>query len=172
MDKIEKRVEKLSFLEKIGAVIPGFIRYARRGKRREADRLLRESISSMLKEQEHRLGSLCEVLAKEDKMDLLRRVNSIQKKIAKAADRVRYATYGASGLFDLSQVGKQELDKLYKFDAELVEEVEQIKDIIEEIVKMGNEKSGEIAKYLREIGGIIDDFNSLFSSRKKILLEE
>ena len=171
MEKIGKRVEKLSLLEKINAAIPGFIRYARRGKRREADRLLRDGISSMLKEQERNLGSLCEILAKENKMDLLGLIDTTQKKIARAADKIKYATYGASGLFDLVQVGKKELDRLYNFDAGFIEKVEEVKAAVEETKKLEDRPDKEIANQLKELNKLVGNLNNLIDSRKEILLE-
>lgn len=118
-------------LEKgISEVLPGYKGYKQKELRREADKLLRDTIAERMRTVKTQLDSLQQDLISAGKFDLLDETGSAATQIQTFIDRVKNATYGYSGLFDAVRVKEDDLDRLYEFDAMLMDYVDRIESAI------------------------------------------
>lgn len=110
--------------------LPGYKGYKQKQVRREADKLLRDTIAKRMQTVKSQLDAFQTDLISAGKIDLLDETGSAATQIQTFIDRVRTATYGYSGLFDTVRVDEQDLDRLYEFDATLLDYAERIERAI------------------------------------------
>ena len=116
--------------DKIGSLIPGYKGYAERDGRRNCDKQLRSILSSKLIECENTLvNRINEAITNSDK-SLMRKVEVCRKFINTTQSKVNYAPYGESGFFSDQQIKEDELMKIYHFDLDMAEVVDEIENII------------------------------------------
>ena len=121
---------KASILDKIGSLIPGYRGYAERDGRRNCDKQLRSTLSLKLFECENVLvNRINEAITNSDK-PLMRKVEVCRKSINTTQSKVNYAPYGESGFFSDQQIKEDELMKIYHFDLDMAEVVDEIENIV------------------------------------------
>tara|TARA_B110000211_G_scaffold94725_1_gene110480 strand:- start:1050 stop:1514 length:465 start_codon:yes stop_codon:yes gene_type:complete len=121
---------KVSILEKIGSLIPGYRGYAERDGKRNCDKQLRSILSSKLIECENTLvNRINEAITNSDK-PLMRKIEVCRKLINTTQSKINYAPYGESGFFSDQQIKEDELMKIYHFDLDMAEVVGEIENII------------------------------------------
>jgi hypothetical protein len=130
----EKAKEDRTWLEKLGRIVPGFSGYLRKEERRDTDKILREHLAKRLERVRERLDPAMRDLTDQGGFDTLSVVNDLDR-VKKALDRligrIRYASYGYSGLFDAVKIKEDELDRLYRFDVALIERIQSLEDAID-----------------------------------------
>jgi hypothetical protein len=110
-----------NILDRIGILIPGFDGYAKRDNQRRSDKLLRTNIANTLKKVLGNIERLMKVSIKKRLSDDLMEFEEIRKTCLTIAERINYAEYGASALFDEEQIKEDELDEIYRMDEILLE---------------------------------------------------
>jgi hypothetical protein len=110
-----------NILDKIGTLIPGFDGYATRDNQRKSDKLLRTNIADTLKKVLGNIEQLMKVSIKKGLSDDLMEFEESRKACSTIAERINYAEYGASALFDEEQIKEDELDEIYRMDEILLE---------------------------------------------------
>ena len=121
---------KTNILDKLGSLIPGYRGYAERDGRRNCDKQLRSTLSLKLFECENILvNRINEAITNSDK-PLMRKVEICRKSINTTQSKVNYAPYGESGFFSDQQIKEDELMKIYHFDLDMAEVVNEIENII------------------------------------------
>ena len=115
MDEILERVRAhRPALERWLRALPGYAGYKEKELRREADRLM--VLMGILAERD---------LAQADALDeVIRRIQTM-------ADRIQVASYGYAGFFDAVHIGERELEALYRFDADLLQRLEDLETFTE-----------------------------------------
>ncbi len=96
----------------------GFIGYLERENRREADKLLRQTIAQRYEEQWDRISQLQRQLISEGKLELVDDLEAAAIKLRAFIDRARHASYGYSGFFDAVRVNEAELTRIYEYDSD------------------------------------------------------
>tara|TARA_B110000483_G_C18107149_1_gene508141 strand:+ start:426 stop:890 length:465 start_codon:yes stop_codon:yes gene_type:complete len=120
----------VNIFDKIGSLIPGYRGYAVRDGRRNCDKHLRNILSSKLIECENTLiNRTNEAIINSDK-PLMRKIEVCRKLVNTTQSKVNYAPYGESGFFSNQQIKEDELMKIYLFDLDMTELVDEIKNII------------------------------------------
>jgi len=120
--------------KKILSKIPGFSGYVERQSRRDADKLLRETIASRFEEQWQRVSALQREFISQGQIAYVDDLETAAIKLRTFADRVRRAARGYSGLFDAVKINEAELAQLYQYDAamlDLADEVGRAADNVE-----------------------------------------
>jgi len=120
-------------LEKLVASIPGYKGYKEKEMRREADRLLRETLARKYEEQWTRLNGVQKRLLASGGIEYLDDVESAANKLRGFIDKLKTAAMGYSGFFDAVKVKEDALDKLYEFDNALNDGLLQISGTIDAI---------------------------------------
>ncbi len=128
LDKIKNNMHGLE--QGISEVLPGYKGYKQKELRREADKLLRETIATRMRTVKTQLDTLQQDLISAGQFDLLDETGSAATQIQTFIDRVRTASYGYGGLFDAVRVKEEDLDRLYEFDAMMMDYVDRIESAI------------------------------------------
>lgn len=128
-----KVTSDMDLFKKIASKIPGFSGYMERQSRRDADKLLRETIASRIEEQYQRVSSLQRDFISSGEIAYVDDLESSAIKMRTFADRIRRATRGYSGLFDAVKINENELSQLYQYDAAMLDMVEEIARAIDNV---------------------------------------
>jgi len=120
-------------IESVLRRIPGFRGYLEKEYRRESDTLQREWLADCLVRAKRSLDEHTRALAEAGSIDTLPQWDRVRLRIDKLSARIRGAMRGYSGFFDLVQVDEALLDKIYDYDAKLVDEVEQFGKTLESL---------------------------------------
>jgi len=168
MTLLDRIKQNMFGLEKgISEVLPGYKGYKQKELRREADKLLRETIASRMRTVKTQLDSLQQELIEAGRYDLLDEAGSTVTQLQTFIDRVRTASYGYGGLFDAVRVKEDDLDRLYEFDATLLDYVERTEAAI------GSAReglAGEDAKSrILLIRDLAREANATFDQRREII---
>jgi hypothetical protein len=171
MDDIYEKVEgERNALEKLIDFIPGWSGYQTRQERRQADKMLRESLVTKLQEQRRRLDEAQKRLLAQGRLDLLDDLESAVTQLKTFTDRLRFASYGYAGLFDAVKIRESELQQLYAFDAALVEYATRLDTANDHLRKAISEDEG-LGETIDVIQGIVREANDTFDRREHLILE-
>ncbi len=169
-DVYEKVTDSRNALEKLSSVIPGWSGYQERQTRRKADQLLRQTLAEKLAGQRKQLDVAQKDLINHGRIDLVDDIGSAVTQLQTFIDRVRFASYGYSGLFDAAKVNEAELEQMYNFDAALFEYVERLdaaNDRLRQVIPTGE----GLVETIRIVQDICREANSTFDQREHLILE-
>ncbi len=168
-DIYEKVKEGRTGLEKLTDFIPGWSGYQERQTRRKADQLLRQTLAEKLANQRRRLDVAQKDLINHGQIDLVDDVGSAVTQLQTFIDRIRFASYGYSGLFDAAKVNQAELEQMYNFDAALVEYVERL-DAANDRLRQAIPTGEGLVETIRIVQDICREANSTFDQREHLIL--
>jgi len=168
-DILGKAQEQRNALQKVIDVIPGFGGYQKRQRRREADRLLRQTLADKLGQQRRRLSSAQKELLSHGRLDLVDDVESSVTQLKTFTDRIRFASYGYAGLFDAVKIREAELQQIYEFDAALIEYVERL-DTANDHLRGAIPEGEGLEEILDVIEEIVREANDTFDGREHLIL--
>ncbi len=171
MADIHDRVEgQLSSVERLIDKIPGWSGYQQRQKRRQADKLLRETLADQLNAQRRRMDAAQKSLIRHGRLDLVGEMESAVTQLKTFADRVIFASYGYAGLFAAVKIREAELKQLYDFDAALFEYVERLDTANDHLQAAISEGEG-LEATIDVIREIVQEANTTFDRRQRLFLE-
>jgi len=119
----EEAKAQRNILERLGDKIPGFRGFQDRELRRDVDKLQREHVSGEIGRVKAVLRDKARAYTDGGQIALLGPFDRLDRRLDGLAQSVRFADYGASGLFDAVKIGEAELERLYAFDLSLLEEL-------------------------------------------------
>lgn len=167
-DLFEKISGSRNIIEKIVHFIPGFKGYMDRNARRDADKMLRETVSIKVEQQWSRLSEIQKQLIGAGEIDKVDDVEAAAIKLRTLTDRIRTAAYGYAGFFDAVKVGEAELTKLYEFDAGLLDRAVQLSAAVDNAASSVG--SDGFAAAVRNVATIAQDALDLFQQRGDAIL--
>ncbi len=165
LDQIKGDMSNLE--ETMANVIPGYKGYKQKELRREADKLLRDTLVDRMRTVKTQLDGLQKDLISSGKFDLLDEVESAATQLQTFIDRVKTASYGYSGLFDATKVKEEDLDRLYEFDAHMMDYVERIEGAIRNASE--NIDGEEDEANIRAIRNLAREANATFDRRREYI---
>lgn len=112
-----------NILERLGEKIPGFRGFQDRELRRDVDKLQREHIAGEIGRLKTALRDRARAYTDAGQIALLGPFDRLDRQLDGLSQTVRFADYGATGLFDAVKIGEAELQRLYEFDLSLLEDV-------------------------------------------------
>lgn len=167
-DPLDKITEGKDLLGQVRNALAGFLGYWDRENRREADKLLRETIAQRYEEQWDRLSELQRELADGGNLELVGELEAAALKLRTFADRVKTAAYGYAGFFDAVRVKSDELEKIYAFDLAMLEGAEAIQRAVENIrASLGTDG---LPAAIRHLTGLAQDALDQFNRRNEVIL--
>jgi hypothetical protein len=101
-----------NILERLGDKIPGYRGFQDRELRRDVDRLLREHLASELGRLKSALRDRTRSYTDAGKIGALNGFDRLDRQIDGLSQAVRFADYGATGLFDPVKIGEDDLAQL------------------------------------------------------------
>ena len=168
MSLLEKIKGNMFGLERgIAEKLPGYKGYKQKELRRDADKLMRDTLAAKLRTVKKQIDVLQQDLISVGKYDLLDDAESAATQLQTFIDRIRTASYGYGGLFSAVRVKEEELDKVYEFDAALLDYVDRLESAIG---RVREELAGESAQSLLLIlRDLTREANSTFDERQEVI---
>ena len=168
-DQIYDKVDSdLDPFKKIASKIPGFGGYIERQKRRDSDKLLRETISDRFDQQYQRISSLQRDLISEGEIGYVDDLEASAIKLRTFSDRVRRATRGYSGLFDAVKINEEELALLYQYDAQMLDLVDEVSRAIDNVeASIG---SDGLPASIRHLKSVSQQSIDVYDRREEVIL--
>jgi hypothetical protein len=169
-DMYEKIVEEQSFLGKIASKIPGFSGYIEKGRRREADQIIRDTIGFRLEDERLRLSNVHQDLSSDIilAMDHAEPLGRAESRMMGLINKIRTAPQGYAGFFDAVKIKEEELARIYQFDAGMMDYVDEISADIDAL-QVAVHESGNISGAIRSLDTSVQEASATFNSRQEIL---
>ena len=106
--------------------IPGFKGYIERQNRRDADKVLRDTVAQHFEDQWRRTSQLQSDLVSNGQIAFVDDLEKVAIKLRTFIDKISTAPRGYSGLFDAVKINEEELESIYQFDAAFFDLAEQV----------------------------------------------
>ena len=139
-DFFEKVSSQVDPFKKLISFIPGFGGYVERQNRRDADKLLRETVARRFEEHWSRASNLQTELVNNG---MIKYVDDMEKAVISMRtfiDKISTAARGYSGMFDAVKINEKELEAIYQFDAAFFDLSDQIKSGLDNLeASLGDE---------------------------------
>jgi len=113
-------------LKKLVSNIPGFKGYIERQNRRDADKLLRDTVARRFEEQWKRASQIQTDMVSSGMIAYVDDMEKAAVKLRTFVDKISRAPRGYAGLFDAVKVNAQELEAIYQFDAAFFDLADQV----------------------------------------------
>ncbi len=132
-DFFEKVSSQLDPFKKLVSYIPGFKGYVERQNRRDADKVLRETVARRFEEQWSRVSNLQSELVSGGKIEYVDDLEKASLQLRTFIDKISTAARGYSGLFDAVKINEKELDAIYQFDLAFFQLGDQVKSGVDNL---------------------------------------
>lgn len=160
--------DQRNWLDRLSDKIPGYSGYVDRERRRDIDKLHREHLADRLRDLKAPLTDVMRELSSTGRLFEVGPVDSAIKKLDHLENRVRFASYGYSGFFDVVKIEQAQLDSIYRFDLALVEHVDKLAAKINELkAKAGTAEGLKVAS--SELAAAVDEINHTFDERSRAI---
>ena len=168
VDPLGKITAGDDLLGKIRKTLSGFIGYLDRENRREADKLLRATIASRYEQQWGRISTIQRQMIEAGNLEQVDQLEAAAIKLRAFIDRVKSASYGYAGFFDAVRVNETELQKIYSYDLQLLEDVNSISSAVDNVeASMG---SDGLPAAMRHLTTLSQDVIDAYDRRDEVLL--
>lgn len=157
-----------NWLERLTDKIPGYSGYVDRERRRDIDKLHREHLADRLRSIKAPLTDVMRELTNGGRLFEVGPLDLALKKLDRIENRVRFASYGYSGFFDVVKIEQPQLDAIYRFDLGLVEHIDKLEAEAGELkAKAGTAEGLKVAT--AEVAGEIDSLDHTFDERYRAI---
>ncbi|KAA3647973.1 MAG: hypothetical protein DWQ07_03000 [Chloroflexi bacterium] len=166
-DLFDRVTEDQDPITKLASKIPGFDGYIERQTRRNADKLLRESMASSYEELVKRISDIQKDLVSSGEISVLDDLETAVTKLQTFVDKIRNASYGYSGFFDAVKINEDELAQIYHYDLSMLEMQEGISSAIDNIEQSIG--SDGLPAAIRHLIGLSRDLVSAYEKRDEVV---
>lgn len=163
-----KTTDTRNWIERLSSKIPGYSGYVDRERRRDIDKLHREHLADRLRGLKTPLTDVMRELTNTGRLFEVGPVDAAIKKLDHLENRVRFASYGYAGFFDVVKIEEAQLDSIYKFDLALVEHVDKIEAKLSELKTKAATSDG-LKGACGELTAEIDQAGRVFDERYKAI---
>jgi len=122
----EKVTSQVDPFKKLASYIPGFGGYVERQNRRDADKLLRDTVARRFDEQWKRASQIQVDMVSNGMIQYVDDMEKAVLQLRTFIDKISTAPRGYSGLFDAVKINEKELEALYQYDAAFFDLAEQV----------------------------------------------
>jgi len=161
--------DEKGFLEKILSKVPGFKGYIDSQNRRDADKLLRETIASHFESLWQRISSLQSKIVASGEIEKVNELEAASLKIRQFIDRIRTGAYGYAGFFDAVKINQEELDAIYQYDLQLLTLEDEVGHAVDE-VESAHGTDG-FASAIQNINTLSQKCINDFEMRKEVIMK-
>src|ERR1044071_1942617 len=112
----EKVTSQQDPFKKLMSYIPGFGGYVNRQNRRDADKLLRDTVARRFEEQWRRASQIQTDMVSNGQIVFVDDMEKAAIQLRTFIDKITTAPRGYSGLFDAVKINENELQAIYQFD--------------------------------------------------------
>jgi hypothetical protein len=141
MDEFFQKVtSQVDPFKKLASYIPGFGGYVERQNRRDADKLLRDTVARRFDEQWKRASQLQVDMVSNGMIQYVDDMEKAALQLRTFIDKISTAPRGYSGLFDAVKINEKELEAIYQYDAAFFDLAEQVGRALDNVeASMGDE---------------------------------
>ena len=157
-----------SFLERIKRYIPGYDGYVNRDNSRELDTILRNQLALLLEQNKGKIKNTVSNLSKAGKLFETGDIDKIGKKNESAIAKLRSASRGYSGAFDIVKIKEEKLNMLYEFDSTLLQQVETIGTAFTEM-ETASASNTDVKDCIAKVSTGLDSLIAKFDERENLL---
>lgn len=165
-DGVEEARSQRNLLERLGAKIPGFRGFQDRELRREVDKLQREHISQRLTQIKDQVRQKATRHTDAGRIGSLQPFDRLEKRLEGLSQAVRFSDYGATGLFDPIKIKEPELERLYRFDLALMDDLEALDSALAAVPDPG---SDDPAPALEQALSVLGRLEAKWAERKTMI---
>jgi hypothetical protein len=158
-------------LGKLLEKIPGLDGYMERGRRREADQLLRDTIATRLEQARMDLGNVQSELSRDivKAMDHAEPIGRADTGLRGLIGKIKDAPQGYAGFFDAVKVKEDDLARIYAFDENMLNFADQIQADVDALAKAVRD-DGDIDSAVRVLDSTIQEANHTWAQRDEVIL--
>ncbi len=160
-----------NWFERLGRKIPGFRGYLEERDRRQADKLLRQTISARLEQARLDLSNTHQELSS----DIIKAITHaepigrIDNNLMGLIGKIKDAPQGYAGFFSAIKIDSETLDQIYQFDEGLVLQADFIATSVSALEKAVRD-DGDIKDAIRTLDTAVKDANTQFNGRHEVML--
>jgi hypothetical protein len=166
VDLRDRVKEDRGLLKKLELAIPGFRGYRKREDLRIADSLLRKQLADGLGKIVERIELCRKDLAKDMEMELLNDIAALVNHATATENRVRHAEQGYSPISPDYKVREDQLDDLYEWDLNLLDDIQEISGAVSALeVAINRGDLNHIEQGIGHAERELREFNDLFNTR-------
>ena len=160
--------DQKNWLERLTEKIPGYSGYMDKERRRDIDKLHREHLADRLRGFKAPLTDIMRELSSSGRLFEVGPVDLAIKKIDRLENRVRFASYGYAGFFDVVKIEQEQLDSIYQFDLKLVEHVDKLEAKVGELKAKAATAEG-LKLSSAEVTNEVDSIDKVFDERYRTI---
>ena len=138
----EKVTSQQDPFKKLMSYIPGFSGYIDRQNRRDADKVLRDTVARRFEEQWKRASQLQSDMVSNGMIAYVDDMEKAALKLRTFIDKLSRAPRGYSGLFDAVKINEKELEAIYQFDAAFFDLAEQVARAVDNVERSLSDETG------------------------------
>lgn len=128
--------------KRLGSLIPGFKGYIERQNRRDADKLLRDTVARRFDEQWKRASQIQVDMVSSGMIAYVDDMERAALQLRTFIDKISTAPRGYSGLFDAVKINEKELEAIYQYDAAFFDLAEQVGRALDNVeASLGDESA-------------------------------
>jgi hypothetical protein len=146
-----------NLLERLGDKIPGYRGFQDRELRRDVDKMEREHLASEVGRLKGLLTNRARDYTDAGQIAALGPFGRLDRQLDGLQSAIRFADYGASGLFDAVKINEPELERLYAFDLGIVDDLGAVEQAIEAVPAPGAGEAGAPLDRVRDLVHALDD---------------
>ena len=154
-------------LEGLARHIPGLGRYQDREGLRETDKQVRIYLADLLAGLSRIVEGAQRRLTEAGRLDRLPALDRVARLLGTLADRIRFASYGFAGVFDLHKIRETELAALHRFDLTLVEAVPRLRAPVQALADAAFDE-GAFPQALRAVEAALQGFEQTLAERDRL----
>jgi len=155
------------WLERLARAVPGVGRYQDREGLRETDKQVRVHMADLLGKLHRIVEGAERRLAEADRLDRLPAIDRVARRLSTLADRIRYASYGFAGVFDLHKIRETELADLHRFDLDLLDVVSRLQKPLQALADAVAEEA-TLLQTLQAAEAALEDFDHRLADRDAV----
>lgn len=125
-DMMENVSNQMDPFKKLASNIPGFKGYIERQNRRDADKLVRDTVARRFEELWKRTSDMQSDMVSAGKIEYVDDMEKAAIQLRTFIDKISGAARGYAGLFDAVKINEKELEQLYNFDLAFFDLADQI----------------------------------------------
>ncbi|MBK8984719.1 MAG: hypothetical protein IPM39_01340 [Chloroflexi bacterium] len=170
-DLYDKIKGESSGLGNLLAKVPGLGGYMERSRRREADQILRDTISSHLEASRLTLSSVHQELGRDiiKAMDHAESLGRADNMLMGLIGKIKDAPQGYAGFFDAIKVKEEDLARIYAFDESMLNHADEIDASIDALTKAVRD-DGDINSTIRRLTTVLQAANQDFAGRNEVIM--
>lgn len=174
VDKVEGFYEKIAgdtgTLQNLLGKLPGLKGYMERGQRREADQLLRDTVTGRLEQVRLNYSSVYQAVSRDIflAMDYAEQMGRADNLMMGLIGKIKDAPVGYAGFFSAIKVDAEDLARLYVFDEQMLNHTDQIRAEVDALAK-AVDNGGDLKSALSNLTTSLLEANETFNSRQEVL---